>query len=93
LFLSQTDYQWQVHPVIRLDFGVMAVKSADELESALHDFLQNYAEQNQITLRSGRYYTQFSDLIYKLSVKGQVVILIDEYDKPLIDNLSNVEEA
>ena len=71
----------------------MAVKSAEELESGLIDFLQNYAQRTRITLRSGPYYTQFSDLIYKLAAKGKVVILIDEYDKPLIDNLSHVEEA
>ncbi len=93
LWIDQTDYQWKTHPVIRLDFGVMAVKSAEELKTALLDFLQNVALKNKITLRPGAYYTQFSDLIDKLAAKGQVVILIDEYDKPLIDNLTHVEEA
>ena len=93
LWIDESDYQWQIHPVIRIDFSLMAVKSAEELESGLIDFLQHYALQHNITLRPGRYYTQFSDLIYKLSAKGRVVILIDEYDKPIIDNLTNVEEA
>ena len=93
LWIEQSDYQWQSHPVIRLDFSLIPVKSADELEIALIDLLQHIAQQHQITLRPGRYYTQFSDLIYQLSSKGPVVILIDEYDKPLIDHLTNIEEA
>ena len=40
----------------------------------------------KIILNKGQYYDQFCELLIKLAAKGQVVILIDEYDKPLIDN-------
>ncbi|MCB0186114.1 MAG: AAA family ATPase, partial [Caldilineaceae bacterium] len=39
------------------------------------------------------YERQFQMLITQLAKKGKVVILIDEYDKPIIDNLQNIEEA
>ncbi len=93
LWIDQSDYQWQPHPIIRLDFSLIPIKTADELETALIDLLQQIAIKHQITLRSGPYYTKFSDLISQLSNKGPVVILIDEYDKPLIDHLTNLEEA
>ena len=35
----------------------------------------------------------FEDLIYQLSAEQQVVILIDEYDKPLINHLDNLPVA
>ena len=33
------------------------------------------------------------ELVVKLSEKGQVVMLIDEYDKPIIDYLDNIPQA
>ncbi len=33
------------------------------------------------------------DLIEEISSKGQVVALLDEYDKPIFDNISNLKRA
>ena len=46
-------------------------------------------------LKEGAYYEQFYDLIFELALKSGkgVVVLIDEYDKPLLDNIENTEEA
>ncbi len=38
-------------------------------------------------------YSKFRALIKKLGQKSQLVILIDEYDKPIIDYLTNIEKA
>lgn len=38
-------------------------------------------------------YAKLEDLILTLAAQKPVVILIDEYDKPLIDNLHNLSEA
>lgn len=35
----------------------------------------------------------FSELIQKLADHGRVVLLIDEYDKPIIDYLNELEQA
>ena len=37
--------------------------------------------------------SQLKALIKSLAIKGQVVVLIDEYDKPLIDRLQEPEVA
>lgn len=93
LWIHDSDYEWQKHPVIRIDFSFNPVKSASELEEVIKREIHLIAQQNQLSINKGQYYQQFRELIYKLSVKGQVVILIDEYDKPIIDHITNVEEA
>lgn len=82
------------YPVIKIAFG--KVKSADDLKLALKKTL----DYNQIRLeidcsKDYDYATCFSDLIQKVYKKynQKVVILIDEYDKPILDNLDNMEVA
>ncbi len=93
LWIDSSDYNWESHPVIHLDFNLYPSKSAAELEQNIKEHLAQVAAQYDITLNDGPYYVQFVDLILALSVERQVVVLIDEYDKPLIDNLHNVAEA
>ncbi|MEM7130215.1 MAG: ATP-binding protein [Chloroflexota bacterium] len=93
LWIDSTDYEWEPYPVIRLDFGRAPTTSAEELKTNIKRYLQRIARQYGITLAEGEYYAQFDDLIFELSVQNQVIILIDEYDKPIIENLDNPEEA
>ncbi len=93
LWIYESAYQWEKYPVIRIDFSQLKVHTAAELESGLKRYLRRIARQHQIELEAGEYYEQFSDLIFLLAEKGKVIVLIDEYDKPLVDNLQDVEEA
>ncbi|GAP71345.1 ATPase AAA [Candidatus Symbiothrix dinenymphae] len=92
----EDNWDWtKTNPVIRLDFGGMAFQTEDELKSSLNTFLDLYASNNQISLIGDTYAGKFMELIEKLhqSTNKQVVILIDEYDKPIIDNLTDLEKA
>ncbi len=93
LWLYNSPYQWRPHPVIRVDFSLKGVKSADELKRAIAWQLRLQAQRGQVALEEGDYLEQFMDLILKLSAHSQVVILVDEYDKPLLDNIENLEEV
>ncbi len=94
LWLDDQPYDWQPYPVIRLDFSLALAKSAEEVAEHIRYSLRLVAAQYRVTLAEGAYYHQFADLIRQLAAAhGQVVILIDEYDKPLIDNLENLTEA
>jgi hypothetical protein len=93
LWLYDSDYRWEEHPVIRIDFSQMRVTTAEELKHALAEYLDRIARQYQLSLSGSTYYFRFSDLIQQLATRNQVVVLIDEYDKPLIDNLRDVAEA
>jgi len=96
LWLYESDYQWHAYPVIRFDFSLEQVKTAEELEEAICEYVSEIAFDYDITIKDGPHHRMFRHLIRQLSrtnTNGQVVILIDEYDKPLIDNLDNLEQA
>lgn len=94
LWIAGSDYDWQTYPVIRIDFSRHAVQSAVRLERVLDYVVEEIAQQQGVTLRGFDYQSRFDNLIQQLAREAKkVVILIDEYDKPLIDNLGNVAEA
>jgi hypothetical protein len=78
-------------PVIHLDFGNRDYSSGKELKLSLTDFVDGIALDNQISLLEHTLPGKFSELIRKLykSTGQQVVVLIDEYDKPITDHLSD----
>jgi len=71
----------------------MQVNNADELKAGIERYLRQIARQNVISLGDGPYHALLEELILALAARGQVVILVDEYDKPLTDNLTNLAEA
>lgn len=79
---------------MRIDLGKLPVQSADELKEVLRWLLAEIAQQYGVELAdSGLITIVFADLVQKLSSQGQVAILIDEYDKPLIDNIDDIVVA
>ncbi|MCI5146298.1 MAG: AAA family ATPase [Candidatus Electrothrix sp. AR3] len=56
-------------------------------------FLEEIAEDHGIRLKGFDGQSRFDNLIRQMGRDCQVVILIDEYDKSLIDNLENLEDA
>jgi hypothetical protein len=94
LWIYESDYQWPQHPVIHLDFSRERVYTAAELEEFISSYLEEIAEENGIELAPAPYQRRFHRLIRQLAKSGKkVVILIDEYDKPLLDNIENLPEA
>jgi len=95
LWIDGSDYAWEEHPVLHVDFSLLQVTTAQELTQALRRHIAQIAQQHRVTLRwaDGTYYEQFADLIRQLAARNRVAVLIDEYDKPIIDNIENVAEA
>lgn len=93
LWIDSSDYNWKEHAVIRLDFNLYPSTTAEELQANIKRYLAINAQRHGVTLQDGPHYAQFGDLILTLAAEKPVVILIDEYDKPLIDNLQNLPEA
>ncbi|MDR3306763.1 MAG: AAA family ATPase, partial [Endomicrobium sp.] len=81
------------NPVIHLDFAEIDYKSSLELKDSLLDFINSVASNHGVALSNSTLSSRFTQLIEQLHKKDgkQVVILVDEYDKPLIDNLSKEE--
>jgi hypothetical protein len=80
-------------PVIRLDFGGRSFSTPEELKISLDDFVNTIASEWQISLQERTLNGRFMELVKKLcfSTGQQVVILIDEYDYPIINHLSDAE--
>jgi hypothetical protein len=87
---------WKVvHPVIRLDFGKLAFKTTEELTLSLSTFIEETAKQYQLSLSDAPLAYRLGELIEKLhaSTGQQVAVLVDEYDKPITDHLTNTAIA
>lgn len=79
-------------PVIRISFsniGTGTIGLQNAIEGALHE----NALRLQVELTGTAYDQLFKELISKAAQKGKVAILIDEYDKPLIDYLDDIPRA
>jgi Predicted AAA-ATPase/PD-(D/E)XK nuclease superfamily len=77
------------NPVIHISFNDLDYKDTP-LETVISNRLIKLAEEHDIVLKTSTYGAQFEELIQKLAkAKGKIVILIDEYDKPIIDYLED----
>jgi hypothetical protein len=75
------------HPVIHISFNEVDY-TYNSLHDAIKDELKKQAARFDIQLTGNSAPRLFKELLEKLAAsKGPVVILIDEYDKPLIDFL------
>lgn len=93
LWIADSDYEWSEYPVIRIDFSRYPSNTPEALQENIKYYLQSVAKNYGVTLVDRPYYVMFSDLIEQLSINTNVVILIDEYDKPIIDHITDAKVA
>ena len=89
-------WDWNaVYPVIRFDFGSGIVNSKKELDSKIRLFLERAAMEYGVELQDDIPSSQFHRLLWQLEqkYKQKVVVLVDEYDKPILDNFTNLEST
>jgi hypothetical protein len=89
-------WDWQqTYPVIHLSFGSGVLSSREMLDTHIHELLDALAQQQGVVLRNTSIAGRFGELIqHTHQHTGQpVVLLIDEYDKPILDNLLHPEQA
>ncbi|KZX16942.1 ATP-binding protein [Methanobrevibacter filiformis] len=82
------------YPVIHLDMSKLVSKSVDLLELTLAEYINIFAEEYDIKLNEELPVSfNFSQLIRKIhkSTNKTVIVLIDEYDAPILDNINNAE--
>ncbi len=88
-------WDWEKrNPVIYIPFAGLDYKMKG-LYGELQKHIQESAEMHGISLQDDSLKNQFEELLRKLAEsKGRVVLLIDEYDKPIIDYLGKeIEQA
>ena len=83
------------HPVVHLDMSGLETRSAEKFEASVSFMLHSVAERAGIVLGASSPGDRLYELIEKLNAKTdqKVVVLIDEYDKPIQDVLHKPELA
>lgn len=86
-------WDWeQTNPVIWLKFSSQGVRTLG-LERALHRMIGEAAGELGVTLIEETYDLKFKELIAKAAGERRTVLLIDEYDKPIVDYLDDIPTA
>ena len=89
-------WNWEEkYPVIHLSFSGELRKDKDLIETIMCILSENYETLGLLKNENLNYSNYFRKLIIEAHRKYQqkVVILIDEYDKPILDNITNIERA
>lgn len=85
LYIGGTDYDFKAYPVLRFDFSVLESTSYENFLIALRLQLKNLAAEHDITLQDSSPAIMLTSMLMKLE---NPVIIIDEFDSPLIDAVS-----
>jgi len=95
LWIYDSDYEFPKHPVLRIDMSNIANETPEILKESLASYLHMRVKDEGLDIPSGIPSDIFRNLIQALHRKydQRVVVLIDEYDKPVLDHLLRLETA
>ncbi len=92
-WIASSDWEWQKHPIIYLSFARIKHATPEALTQNIIDALLTIAKEHNQTLMIKTPGAMLDDLITQLeAAEGKVVMIVDEYDKPLIDNLQDATQ-
>ncbi len=83
------------YPVLRFDFGRGEAHAPAALEGKIAYQLNAQAEALKVPLTEAEIGNRFDQLVSRLAetASAPVVVLVDEYDKPILDNLGEPDVA
>ncbi len=89
------DWEWKEHPVVLIDFNSIPHQDPDIMRDALTLTIKQAAQRHGISIETRYAEIQFQELILALESQfgAGVVVLVDEYDKPIISHLGKGPEA
>ena len=85
---------WQAYPVLYLDFNTENYNDDNSMHTILHTHLSQWEKQYEADTSEQTFSSRFKGIIQRAyhQTGKQVVILVDEYDKPLLQTMG-VNEA
>jgi hypothetical protein len=91
LAIADLEKEWKVHPVFHIDLTGGPYKDMGSLEASLDANLRVIEERWGRDRRDTLSTTRFFGLIRRAceSFGGKVVVLVDEYDKPLLETMED----
>lgn len=95
LALDSLTEDWEPHPILHLDLNVGAYTSITHLTELLEHNLAKWEDEFGLEHGTASPSLRFGDIISRLHQASdkKVVILIDEYDKPILNAIDNDELA
>ena len=93
---AEKNWDWsRQHPVLRFSFGGGVLGSVADLQDSLNEQLGTLESRFQLPAEYPDARSRFKRLILRLAeTTGRtVVVLIDEYDKPILDRIEDREKA
>ena len=89
LAIADTDYDFAEYPIVLFEFTNVVTEQAADVKRYIINTTNMIAEQYSIELTFDSFEERVSELIRKLYNKTgkPVVLLVDEYDKPILDSL------
>ena len=84
---------WEPYPVFYFDFNGVNYNNENALETLLSSLLTRWEETYGIDSKNSGLEERFQNLLIRVSQKTgkRCVVLVDEYDKPLLDLVDNPE--
>ena len=93
LAMEKLEMEWEQYPVLHLDLNARNYNSVDALKGILNQYLEKWETVYGDEKKERSPEERFAYLIEKIysSTGRQVVVLIDEYDKPLLQAIGKKE--
>ena len=91
LAIAELEKDWKKYPILHLDLNAEQYKKEDDLvqilDRHLREWEEKYGRDERTKTLSGRFYEVIRNTYEQTGMP--VVILVDEYDKPMVLNLDN----
>ncbi|MDE5869953.1 MAG: ATP-binding protein, partial [Muribaculaceae bacterium] len=93
LYIDNTKWYWEKYPVLHIDLNTSRYESIGLLENVLDRHFLEWENKYDVKVKNSDYSQRFATIIEAAHRKTglRVVILVDEYDKPLVGNLNKTE--
>ncbi len=94
LWIDSSDFAFEEHPILYFDFSSLAHQTPDDLNKSLNVRIDSIAKAYGIDISGiDTFEDKLTELVPKLAERNSVVLLIDEYDHPLLKHIKNISLA
>ena len=93
LAMEQLEQDWTVYPVLHLDLNARNYSDENSLIEELNRHLEKWEKVYGDEFKNRKVEERFAQIVEKAyeKTRQKVVVLIDEYDKPLLNTIGNPE--
>ena len=95
LWIYDSNYDFKKHPVISVDMSSMSTETPDTLKASILSYLEMCYAKEGLNITDKSPSDAFRRFIIEISAKynERVIVLIDEYDKPILDHMDDYDLA